>query len=268
MKNKIWLWALLIAPLLLPACKISAQDMSQPVFSGFNAPTGMVYDKKRQLYVSEWSTNRIATIKDGQKSIILDGLPSPAGLAFDNDGNLYIAGYGDGNIYVWDGKGKPRILASDLSSPTGLLWSNDNNLLVANRNAGEIVKINANGDKKVISRGHKTPVGLAQTNNGNLFVSCYGGSIDIIFPDGKVSSISNELSTPGLGIVPAGPDSVYVVDYTLGNIVQISLNGVKRIIAKGLSSPVGLAIMPDKRIIVSLWGDNSLRIINNQGAHQ
>lgn len=260
---KIFLWSLLVA-LVCPVNNAMSMN-KQFVFSGFNAPTGIVFDKNGQVFVSEWGAGRVTTIKDGQKSIILDGISSPAGLAFDNDGNLYIAGYGDGNIYAWNGKGKPRILASGFSSPTGLIWTKENSLLVANRNAGEIVKINPNGNKEVISRGHKTPVGLAQTDNGNLFISCYGGSVDVISPDGKVSSISNGLSTPGVGIVPASPESVYVVDYAAGNISHVNSNGVKGNIAEGLSSPVGLAIMPNGNIMTGTWGDNSLHIINPQG---
>lgn len=264
MNAKLWLAAAVFA-LLFASVSIGyaagARKEGQMAYDGFNSPTGMAYDNNGILYVSEWSCGRIVAIKDGNASIVLEGLHLPSELAFDESDNLYIAGYGDGNIYIWDGKGRPQVLASGFSAPTGLSWSNDKNLLVANRNAGELVEINADGRKKVISRGHKTPVGAVQTEDGHLFISCYGGSVDIVSPNGKISSISTGLDTPGVGIIPAGSNSVYVVDYARGNIAHVNTSGVQNIIAKDLLSPVALAMMPDKNLIVGCWGDNSLHII-------
>lgn len=259
MKDKFLIWlALFVIFLMSPeigygkeAGKIMARDI--------NAPTGIACDTNGNLYVSEWGAGRIALIRDGKKTIILDGLSSPAGLVFDENGKLYIAGYGDGNIYVWSGAGKPEIFATGLSAPTGLLW--DNGLIVANRNAGEVVKFDPQGVRKVISRGHKLPVGIARTADGNLFVSCYGGTVDVIGPNGKTSSISDGLSTPGVGIVSAGDNSVYVVDYAKGNIDLLGTDGVQKIVASGLLSPVALAKMGDGNLVVGCWGDGTLRIV-------
>lgn len=261
MNGKFWFTATLLVVLFASSGNADAAGADQMIFDGINSPTGMVCAPNGSLYVSEWSSGRIAKIQDGKISIILNGLQSPAGLAFDDAGNLYIAGYGDGNIYIWDGKGRPRVLASDFSAPTGLLWSKDKNLLVANRNAGEVVAIHAGGKKKVLSRGHTKPVGLAQTEDGRLFVSCYGGSVDVISPDGEKLSISTGLEQPGVGIVPAGCNSVYVVDYARGHIAHVNSSGLQDIVAKGLSAPVALATTPDGNLMVGCWGDNALHLI-------
>lgn len=262
MKSKFWLMAAFFAFLFLPGGATCAGGLVRMEFNNVNSPTGMVYDKNGSLYVSEWGAGRIIRIKDGKTSMVLDELESPAGLAFDSAGNLYFAGYGDGNIWIWKGNGKPRVLASGFSAPTGILWNEDKKvLLVANRNAGEVVEVNASGNKKVISRGHKTPVGVAQTDDGQLFVSCYGGSVDVIAPNGAMSSVSTGFGTPGVGIVPAGSNSVYVVDYARGNIAHVNSSGLLDIMAKGLTSPVGLVTMPDENLLVGCWGDNSLKVI-------
>lgn len=263
MKSKHRFMATLLALLFFPTGNVSGAGAGQPILGGFNSPTGMVYDQNGNLYVAEWGAGRIARIKDGKASIILDGLSSPAGLAMDESGNMYIAEYGDGNIYLWNGKSKPRVIASGFSAPTGVLWSKDGALLVANRNSGEVVEVTDDGKKRVISNGHKTPVGLAQTKDGSLFVSCYGGSVDVVTPDGHISSIKSGMDTPGVGIVPAGRDSVYVVDHSRGTIVRVHINGEINAIANGLSSPVGLITMPDGNLMVGCWGNNSLHIINN-----
>jgi glucose/arabinose dehydrogenase len=148
-------------------------------------------------------------------------------------------------------------VASGFSSPTGLFWSRDNTLLVANRNAGEVVRLHPDGKKTVLSRNHKTPVGLAQTDDGSIFVSCYGGSVDRIAPDGKSASVYTGLNTPGVGIIADGPDSVLVVDYGGTTVARVNTQGKASTVADGLRSPVGLTRMPDDRLLVGTWADNA-----------
>lgn len=257
---KIYYLACFLFLYLLGPRFLSAEEL-ELMKANFNAPTGVVYDKNGELYVSEWGSGKVDVIQEGKKKILLDNLPSPAGLAFDEAGNLYIAGYGDGNIYKWTGQGKPEVFAAGFKAPTGLLW--DNGLFVANRNAGEIIKIDPSGNKKIISRGHQSPVGIARTSDGSLFVSCYGGSVDVIRPNGAKSSFTGVLSSPGMGIVPASANSVYVVDYMGGKIGLIGPDDKQNVIAENLSGPAALARTPDGNLIVGTWGDNSLHIIKN-----
>lgn len=236
---------------------------AETVEHSFNAPTGIVFAKDGACLVSEWGAGSIALVRDGKKATLLGGLSNPAGLAFDDNGNLYIAGYGDGNIYKWNGKGKPQVIAEGFSAPTGLLW--DDGLLVANRNCGEVVKIDSAGNKTIVSSGHKLPVGLARTADGQLFVSCYGGSVDVIARDGKKKSFVGILATPGVGIVPGGKDSVYVVDYAGGKIALADASGKSKFVADNLSSPVALAKNPDGNLVVGCWGDSSLHNVMVRG---
>ena len=228
------------------------------VITGIQSPVGMIYDKEGALYVAEWGAGRISRFdSDGRRTTVTDSINSPAGLAFDDKGVLHVASYGDGTIYALDKGTKPRPVASGFSSPTGLLWSRDNALLVANRNAGEVVKVRSDGKKEVLSRNHKTPVGLAQTDDGSIFVSCYGGSVDRIAPDGKVTTVYTGLTTPGVGIIADGPGRVLVVDYGGTTVARVDAQGQASTGAEGLRSPVGLVRMPDGRLLVGTWADNA-----------
>lgn len=237
---------------------VAATRAGQPMFTDLMSPVGMVYGRDGALYVAEWSGGRVSRFDaQGNRTILVDALSNPAGLAFDDDGILYIAGYGDGTIYAFDDKRGLRAFASGFSAPTGLLWSHDKTLLVANRNAGEIVEVLPDGQKRLVSRHHKFPVGLAQTSDGSLFVSCYGGSVDHIAPDGAIRSVSTKLRTPGVGILAYGPDTVLVVDYSGNAVARIDVQGHVSLVAEGVRSPVGLARMPDGRFLVGCWGDNA-----------
>lgn len=238
--------------------------MDTVLYSGLGAPTGLAMDRSGRLYVSQWSRGQISMLENNDEKIILEGISSPAGLAFDNNGNLYFTSYGDGHIYVWNGKGQPRVLASGFSAPTGILWTNDNKLLVANRNAGEVVAVDTTGRKTVLSTGHDLPVGVAQLGDGTIFVSCYGGTVDILSPGGQKLSFKGIMDSPGVGIVAASDNAALVVDYTRGNIVLVNKTGVMEIVATDLPSPVALSKAPNGDLLIGCWGDNSLRLIDTE----
>lgn len=231
------------------------------IAEGFSAPTALAWDKDGALYVSEWGAGRVTRIKNGERETLLTGLASPAGLACDDEGALYIAGYGDGAVYRRTGKGEPRKLASGLKSPTGLLWR-DGELLVANRGGCEIVAVYPDGRAEVVSSGHSLPVGAAVADDGRLYVSCYGGSVDIIDQGGGRTK-RTDFGTPGVGIVAYG-DGVAVVDYGRGEIVSLAKDGKKKVLARGLASPVALGVNPDGSLIVGCWGDGSIYEIKKE----
>lgn len=262
MKKHIFLGLTLFITLLLPLAAFGQEARN---LKDFRSPTGIAIDQNGAVYASEWGADRITRLQGNKRQTVLNGISAPAGLAFDKAGKLYIASYGDGNIYVWDGTGKPVVFASGFSAPTGLFMERDGALLVANRNAGEIIRISADGAKKTISRGHRLPVGIARTADGDLFASCYGGSIDLIQPDGSFSPVPANLVQPGVGIVPGAADSVFVVDYGGGRVAEVNANGLKRVIAESLPSPVALASSPDGSLLVGTWGDGALRKFRGDG---
>lgn len=229
---------------------------------GFAAPVGLLALADGALLVAEWGGDRVTRVEEsGRRQTVINGIKSPAGLAMDNEGNLYIAGYGDGNIHVWDGAGATKILAGNFRQPTGLFWSKNNTLLVANRGAGTVEEIDKTGDRRVISRGHSLPVGIAVTESGDMYVSCYGGSLDRVSKNGAIQKIESGLNTPGVGILPCGKDTVYVVDNAAGKVVEAGPDGVIRTLAENLSGPVGLAKTSDKGIIVATWGDGKVQLV-------
>lgn len=237
-----------------------ASAASTAAISDLQAPVGMVYDADGALYVAEWGAGRISKFdRAGVRTIVTEAIRNPAGLAFDGKGTLHVASYGDGGIYALEPGKAPRRIASGFSSPTGLIWDGQS-LIVANRNAGEVVRFFPDGRKEVISQGHRTPVGIARLADGSIVVSCYGGSVDMVSPGGKVSTLTTSLS-PGVGIIPdRGPDgeeAVLVVNYGGTTVERVTRDGKTKPVAEGLRSPVGLGRMPDGRIIVGTWGDNA-----------
>lgn len=232
------------------------------VATGLAAPTGMAY--AGGLWVAEWGADRIVRLDArGARAEVITGISRPAGLAVDADGTLWAAAYGDGRVYAWTPERGLRAVARELASPTGLFWSARTGLLVANRDAGEIVRVHPDGRTEVVSRGHRMPVGVTGLADGSLAVSCYGGSVDLVTPKGGVTALpaAAMLVRPGVGILAVGPDGLLVVDNGGGAVTCLDNAGAAHVLARGLSSPVGLARAPDGRILVATWGDGAVRAL-------
>lgn len=240
-------------------------EEARMLHKGLNAPTGMLFDDAGNLIVSEWGTGRVIRIApNGLKESILTNLASPAGLALDKSGRLYIAGYGDGKIHRLEKDGALTQITAGLSAPTGIVFDQNENLLIANRNAGEIVRLHPDGHQEIFVSGLQYPVGIAQSGNGTYFVSCYGGTIELLSPDGKKLGAISKLNTPGVGIMPVGLDSIIVVDYGGDAIALTDSHGNVQTLAR-ISSPVALSRTPSGNILVGSWRDGAIYEIGNGG---
>jgi tetratricopeptide (TPR) repeat protein len=74
---------------------------------------------------------------------IFSGIQSPAGVATDSHGNIYIASYSDNTVYKINQTGQKSVFVSPgiLSGPVGLAVDKNDNLYVANYNKDNILKV-------------------------------------------------------------------------------------------------------------------------------
>jgi hypothetical protein len=85
----------------------------QQSYSGFNSPTGLAFDINGNLYVAELSSADIIKIDTGgNTSGFASTGDNPVGLVFDLNGNLYVTNYGSNTIYKIDSDGNSNLFAS------------------------------------------------------------------------------------------------------------------------------------------------------------
>jgi secreted PhoX family phosphatase len=74
------------------------------------------------------------------------GLNNPTGLAFDQDGRLYVADYGNNAILRFNSQGQylddPVPSTSSLDNPDGIAFNAQGSLLIANHSANSVVQYN------------------------------------------------------------------------------------------------------------------------------
>lgn len=96
-------------------CCLGPDNTVSKIFSGMYYPNGLAFNKEQtRLYVAETGTHRIwqfdwhaeeKTLMSPVLFVETGGPVGPDGMAFDEDGNLYVAVYGSGKIKIWDRSG-------------------------------------------------------------------------------------------------------------------------------------------------------------------
>lgn len=184
------------------------------ISSSFNAPTGIAFDTKGAMYVTNWSGNSITKINtNGKRETVYADIEAPAGIVIDAQDNIYVSSYDGDYILKINANGKAEKISDGYHTPTGIAFSNTGKLLVTNRSTGEIVSLDLNsGRKEIIARGLTTPVGVTQLPDNSLVVSQYSGRLTLISPDGNQTELGQEFNRPGVGIVTVSPNVVAVID--------------------------------------------------------
>lgn len=233
----------------------------EPILQGFSAPVGIHALNDTDFLVSNWGGGTVERIQaDGKRTIFLDKIASPAGIAVDAAGAVFVSSYSGDNIVRIAPDGTRTIVAERLATPTGIAFARNGRLLVANRSSGEIVALDlANGDRTVVARGLSLPVGVVEMPDGSVVSSQYGGRVTRITLDGTVQELGQSFERPGVGILADGDGAVLVIDNGAGVVRRVSFDGQSRIVVNGLSgSAVALGRALNGDLLVGTWGSGNV----------
>jgi sugar lactone lactonase YvrE len=186
------------------------------------------------------------------------GIIGPSGLAFNGQGDLFVANTTNGTIDEFTPAGVESQFYSGLDQPEAIAFDPYGDLYVTTKaNGGAIFKITPGGAGSVFATvalspngSLSSPSGLAFDSSGNLYVTTAGGgnginvntdpgyAIDKITPSGQVSIFAESNTTPG------GPEGV-----GFGY----------------LSNPQGLAFDSSGNLYVADFNNNAIEEFNSTG---
>ncbi len=114
-----------------------------------------------------------ALLANATVRIIATGFNAPAGLAFDKQGNLYVANFNSSTVdrINVDGSRSQFSSGANLKGPIGLVVDASNYVYVANYTSGTVARISPSGVSTIIAIGFKKPYYVTLDKDGNLFVS-------------------------------------------------------------------------------------------------
>jgi DNA-binding beta-propeller fold protein YncE len=204
------------------------------------------------LYVASGGNNTVTVYgRNSGKVVRTISKVTPAALAFDAGGNLYIANKptssgGSVNVYARDGIKLLRTISQGIDAPSSLVFDGQGNLYVSNV-SGRAITVYAPGSKKVlrtIAKGLTAPGRLVFDKAGNLYVG-NDNNIKIYAPGSNklLRTISQGIDAPSALAFDASGD-LYVGNWR-DNTVTVYAPGsgsVLRTISDGIHSPADLAI--------------------------
>lgn len=136
-----------------------------------------LFDKQKNQY----ERSKVSSANRNQ-TVVIDKFASPAGIAVDSEGNMFVAGYADNAIIKVDKKKKKTNFVKDylLDGPVGLAIDKYDNIYVSNYDGGNILKITKGGSVSVFMDKVSKPYFL-YIKDDVLYISEQGNDVVITY---------------------------------------------------------------------------------------
>ncbi|MBJ2173011.1 T9SS type A sorting domain-containing protein [Aureibaculum sp. A20] len=166
----------------------------------------------------------------------LTGLNRPIGMAFDTDGNLFVAEGSGGNIIKATAPLTSSVFAYTGWNNTGLAIDNNGDVFVGESLFGQIFKITSNGSVTTYIGASDTdhnPWQLYFDEDNNMFYSNVFGDIVKVTPSKVFSDYATGFSTPeGFDFDSNG--NLFIAARNEAKLIKVEPNGTKTTLLSGL----------------------------------
>lgn len=179
-----------------------------------------IAERDGHIYVSDGQNGKIFKIKSGFEKIeFATGLNTPSGIAFDKDGNLFVADSGTSTIKKVDLKGSASTVAgvenkrgfadgealtATFNSPVGVAVT-DNGKIFVSDTYNDRIRVIENGVVRTLAGGNRgyadgsgiearfdTPLGIAIWGDRLLVADAGNRRVRVVEPDGSVWTLAGD----------------------------------------------------------------------------
>jgi sugar lactone lactonase YvrE len=230
-------------------------DGLHPVTSPAVSRSGMIYATISGQRGKQTPVSVVRISPDGRGTPFVTGIMNATGLAFNEDGDLFVTSRAEGNVYRIDAAGESTVYAEGMGVATGCAFDRAGNLFVGDR-SGTIFKINSQRQIFVHATLEPSVAAYHMTADaeGRLYVTAPSLSsneaIWAIEPNGDTRAWFRGLGRPqGLALSREG--DVYVAACLKGQrgIVRVTRTGEASLALAGVNlvgvafSPLGTAVL-------------------------
>ena len=136
-----------------------------------------LFDKQKNQY----ERSKVSSANKN-KTVVIDKFSSPAGVAVDSDGNMFVASYSGNAIIKVDKKKQKSNFVKDylLDGPVGLAIDKYDNIYVANYDGNNILKITKGGNVSVFMDKVSQPYFL-YIKDDVLYISEQGNDVVVTY---------------------------------------------------------------------------------------
>ncbi len=194
-------------------------------------------------------------------SVYATGFATPAGLAVDATGNVYVSDYAASVVTkVSLVYGVPTFtqLGNGFRSPLGVAVDAANNVYVADYLNGRVEKITSAGIQTDVGAHFTNPAAVAVDATGDMFVADVHDIVKVTRAGVQSTIASGFTFAKGLAVDAAG--DVFVSDSRIDSATNVSVGSVYRVdhasravtqVATGFAGPEGLTIDPAGNVLVA-----------------
>jgi hypothetical protein len=212
------------------AVLIATQVVDRARAAGASELAGIAFDRQGNLFVANHATGEILKFApDGTKSVFASAIKSPYGLAFDSNGNLFVGHPGE--ILKFAPDGSRSSFTTQVSAPANLTFDGQGNLFVPDIRVSCILRFTPTGQRSIVAINLTNPAGPVFDRSGNMFAADDSGVYKI-----GANTMKSEFTTgvSGLALVFDGDGNLLVSDKDSSSILKFTSGGVKSIYAGGV----------------------------------
>jgi len=200
-------------------------------------------------------------------TLVSSGLNSPAGVAVDGAGNVYIADTGNSAIEEWNATTQQltTLVSSGLASPQNVAVDGAGNVYIADSGNNAIKEWNATTQQvtTLVSSGLNRPTGVAVDGAGNVYIADYGHSAlkEWNATTQQVTTlVSSGLFIP-YGVAVDGAGNVYIADYGHNAIKEwnATTQQLTTLVSSGLNTPTDVAVDGAGNVYIADFRNNAIK---------
>jgi sugar lactone lactonase YvrE len=198
----------------------------------------------------------------GAQTTVGSTLSSPASIAVDGAGDVFIADSGNNRVVeVPASGGAQTTVGSGLSNPNGVAVDGAGDVFIADTGNSRVVEVRAGGGAQItVGSGLSSPNGVAVDGAGDVFIADTGNSrvVEVPAGGGAQTVVGSGLSNPrGVAVDAAG--DVFIANSGAGQVVEVPAGGGAPItIGSGLTNPSGVAVDAAGDVFIADSGNNRL----------
>ena len=203
-------------------------------------------------------------------TIYTSGFATPAGIALDSAGNLYVSDYAANTVTkVVSTSGAPTFtsMGSGFRNPLGVAVDPANNVYVADYLNSRVVKISADGTTQSdVSSGFTYPTGVATGPSGDIYVTDVTDVVHVSADGSKTTVVQGFVNAQGIARDQVG--NLFVTDTKdgVGYVARIDhITHKVTTIANGFQRPVGIALEASGDVLVADQYANTINRISKGG---